>query len=64
VTLINTGAGMKYVPPLSIQREVYCMREAKDVDHSEILTGFYLVGLVLLVAAAGKGVRPVILLPE
>lgn len=34
---------MQYVSPLSIQREVYCIRGAKNVDHSEILTGFYLV---------------------
>jgi hypothetical protein len=34
---------MKYVSPLSFQREVYAIPGAMDVNHSEILTGFYLV---------------------
>src|SRR5438046_10750834 len=36
---------MKYVPPLSLQREVYSKGRAKNVDHPEILTDLYLARL-------------------
>jgi hypothetical protein len=33
---------MKYVPSLPLRREVYSIIRAENVDHSEVLTDFYL----------------------